>query len=63
MRAVPIQKAVTAALVRIEGDKRFCPSCQTLQPAEAVKKLRNKRGVHMKCTFCIARGHTTRAAS
>jgi len=35
-------------------DRKFCTSCQTLQPAELVKLVQTGKVKRWKCTTCLA---------
>ena len=35
-------------------DRKFCTSCQTLQPAELVKLVQTGKTRRWKCTTCLA---------
>lgn len=45
----------TALLIRLEGNRRFCSSCQCVRDADSFVKIPTKKGAVLRCGICAQR--------
>lgn len=50
-----IHAIATRTLIKLEGGRRFCASCQRQRDAETFVKIPTQRGAIMRCGICAAR--------